>query len=93
MLAQSASMYQAVRKDVHALMASGLYEGDQDKIQAARDMVRAWNDKNPDSRIQINPSSVASRVRAMRETSGERLVKASPKDMRGALAAEMAATH
>lgn len=93
MLAQSASMYRAVRQDIHTLMARGRYEGDADKVEAAREMMRSWNEKNPETPIRLNPTSVAQRVRAMRQTSAERLVKATPKDMRGALSAELAVSQ
>lgn len=93
MLAQSAAMHRAVRQDIHTLMARGRYEGDADKIEAAREMMRTWNEKNPETPIRLNPTSVAQRVRAMRQTSAERLVKATPKDMRGALSAELAVSQ
>jgi hypothetical protein len=93
MIAQSAAMQRAVRQDIHALMARGRFEGDDDKVTAAREMMRTWNEKNPETPIRLNPTSVAQRVRAMRQSSADRLVKATPKEMRGALAAELAVNH
>ena len=92
MLAQSAAMHRAVRQDIHELMARGRYENDADKVAAARGMMKAWNEKNPETPIRLNPTGVATRVRAMRQSSADRLVKATPKDMRGALSAELAVT-
>ena len=54
--------------------------------------MKAWNEKNPETPIRLNPTGVATRVRAMRQSSADRLVKATPKDMRGALSAELAVT-
>ena len=92
MLAQSAAMHRAVRQDIHELMARGRYENDADKVAAARGMMKAWNEKNPETPIRLNPTGVETRVRAMRQSSADRLVKATPKDMRGALSAELAVT-
>ena len=90
MLAQSSGMQRIIRKDISELWARGVAEQDAEKVESARSILREWNEKNPDSRIVMNPTSIAQRVRAMRLTSAERLVKATPKDMRNALAAEMA---
>lgn len=90
MLAQSSGMQRIIRQDISELWARGVAEQDAQKIESARSILREWNEKNPESRIVMNPTSIAQRVRAMRLTSAERLVKATPKDMRNALAAEMA---
>lgn len=90
MLAQSAGMQRVIRQDISELWARGVAEQDAEKVASARTILREWNEKNPESKITMNPTSIAQRVRAMRLTSADRLVKATPKDMRGALAAEMA---
>ncbi|MGL4264466.1 MAG: PLxRFG domain-containing protein, partial [Afipia sp.] len=89
MLAQSSGMQRAIRDDIHELMARGRVEGDAEKQEAARELMRSWNEKNPDAPIRLNPASLAQRTRAMRLTSADRLVKATPKEMRGAIAAEL----
>jgi hypothetical protein len=93
MLAQSAGMQRVIRQDISELWARGVAEQDAEKVASARTILREWNEKNPESKITMNPTSIAQRVRAMRLTSADRLVKATPKDMRGALAAEMAVQH
>lgn len=90
MLAQSAGMQRVIRQDISELWARGVAEQDAEKVASARTILREWNEKNPESKITMNPTSIAQRVRAMRLTSADRLVKATPKDMRSALAAEMA---
>ena len=91
MLAQSSAMFRTARDEIHDLWARGVAERDKDKIDSAREAMVSWNRKNPKERISINPASIRNRVRAMRLTSAERLVKATPKDMRGMLSAELEA--
>ena len=90
MLAQSNAMVRGVRSDIHELMARGRFEGDPEKVKIANEMLRDWNRKNPDSRIKLNPSSIAARVKAMRSSSADRLVKATPRGLRDAVKAEIA---
>ena len=89
MLAQSAGMQRAVRSDVHELWANGIAENKPEKVRDAKRFVEEWNRKNPDSQIKINMKSILARVKASRMRSADRLVKATPKDMRGMLAAEL----
>ena len=90
MLAQSNAMVRGVRSDIHELLARGQFEGDKEKTRLANEMLLEWNRKNPESKITRNPASVAARVRAMRSSSAERLVKATPRDLRNAVRAGMA---
>jgi len=89
MLAQSAAMQRAMRSDIYELWAEGRAEKDEAKVEAARQLLRDWNAKNPDTPIRPNMASIMARVRALRLSSAERLVKATPKEMRGMLAAEL----
>lgn len=92
MVQQSVSLHRARRAEINELWARGIVEKDAEKIAAAREKLRDWNRKNPTTPIRINPESVKSRVRAMRSTSAERLVKASSKDMRGMVTNELQVT-
>lgn len=89
MIAQSAAMHRAVRADVNELWARGVFENDPDKVAAARAMVADWNRKNPTTPIRVKPESVAQRVRSMRASSAERMVKATSRDMRGMIREEL----
>ena len=91
MLAQSANMVRVMRADIHELWARGVAEGDREKVQAAQDMLREWNEKNRETPIRPNLQSIQQRVRAMRLSSAERLVKATPKEMRGMVSANLVA--
>ena len=89
MLAQSAAMQRAIKQDINELWARGQYERDAEKVAAAKEILRRWNEKNPETPIRANPVSIAHRVQAMRASSADRLVKATPKEMRGALSREL----
>ena len=80
-----------VRADIHELWSRGIAEGDREKVQAAQDMLRTWNEKNRETPIRPNLQSIQQRVRAMRMSSAERLVRATPKEMRGMVSANLVA--
>ena len=90
MVQQSVALHRTRRAEINETWARGVVEKDPAKIERAREMLRDWNRKNPTTPIRMNPESVKARVRAMRSTSAERLVKASSKDMRGMVANEIA---
>lgn len=90
MVQQSVALHRTRRAEINELWARGVVEKDAGKVERAREMLRDWNRKNPTAPIRMNPESVKARVRAMRSTSAERLVKASSKDMRGMVANEIA---
>ena len=93
MLQQSAALHRIRRAEINEAWARGIVENDPDKVARAREMLRDWNRKNPTTPIRMNPESIKSRVRAMRSTSAERLVKAASKDMRNMLENELAVTN
>ena len=85
-------------KDVRAINAEkfadmwarGIYEKDQQQVQEARDAIKAWNDKNPDTRIMPNIPAILRRVREMRKTRDQRMIDSSPKAMRAGIRRELA---
>ena len=85
-ISQGAKAFYNLRaQDIRALWAQGIFEGDQDKVQAARDQVAAWNQKNPDQPMQIRIPDVMRRVREMRKTKDERIADTAPRAMRALL--------
>jgi len=82
--------YNLAAADIRARLAQGIYEKDQAKIDAARDELRSWNEKNPDLRIQLNMGSVLARVREMRMDKVQRVEKTTPKAIRGAARQQLA---
>lgn len=72
------------------MWAKGLYEKDQQQVQEARDAIKSWNEKNPDTRIMPNIPAILRRVREMRKTRDQRIIDSSPKAMRAGIRRELA---
>jgi hypothetical protein len=62
--------------------ARAVRDDDSKAMDAAIAQYAAWNANNPDSPITITPKQVQARVKAMRSTSEERIIKRTPKEMR-----------
>lgn len=73
--------------------ALGMFEGDQAKVQEARDELKRWNESNPSSRIRIDMPQVRKRVIAMRQSKARRIAKTAPKEIRAEVRRELAATQ
>ncbi|KLN53541.1 hypothetical protein VPARA_53800 [Variovorax paradoxus] len=85
-ISQGAKAFYNLRaQEIRALWAQGIFEGDRDKVQAARDQVAVWNQKNPDQPMQIRIPDVMRRVREMRKTKDERIADTAPRAMRALL--------
>lgn len=82
-LNQDITMVKTIKADINELWAQGIFEKDNDKVEEAKAMLKDWNEKNPETPILINLKSIGTRVKQMRLTSAERMVKTSPKEMRG----------
>ena len=70
--------------------AQGLYEKDADKVAAARERLKQWNEDNEATPIKITFSQVAKRLKAMREDKATRLEKTAPKEIRREIRRELA---
>ena len=68
--------------DIAELWASGIYEKDSGKVAEAKDMLAEWNRKNPGTPIRIKMNQILRRVKQMKLTSRERLMKTTPKELR-----------
>jgi hypothetical protein len=86
---QNITMVKQTEADLADEMANARLEGDAEKYQAARDKLRQWNDNNPDSRITITAAQLASRLREMRMTRDQRIIKSAPRSMRSEARAEL----
>lgn len=93
MIGQSVRMQRVIRSDIYELWSRGVFESDAEKVALAKAMLMDWNRKNPETPIKANPQSIAQRVKAMRSTSAERTVKATPKEMRGMISDQLAITE
>ena len=69
--------------------AQGIFERDQEKVAAARDELREWNEDNPDSPIRIKMQQVLDRVKKMRMGKAERLEKTAPAEIKAQVRREL----
>jgi Holliday junction resolvase-like predicted endonuclease len=83
---QTIALARVVESEIAGRWAEGIFEVDADKVQKAREQLATWNRKNPSTPIRIDMTQVLRRVRDMRATKAERLLRAAPRELRGALA-------
>lgn len=82
---QRISITKAAESEIAALWAQGLADREPAKVQEAREKLVEWNRKNPQSPIAISRAQLLKRVRDLRSTRSERLLKSAPKEMRQSL--------
>ncbi len=66
--------------------ASARFEGDDAGVADARQRLKDWNEKNPDTPIAISMSQIVRRVQQMKTTRAERVQKSAPKELRAQMA-------
>ena len=81
-LTQDVQLTKSVESDIAGLWTQGLNEKDQDKVKEAQSLLKDWNDKNHDTPIRISHSQIVRRVKQMRLSSRDRLLKTAPKELR-----------
>jgi ADP-Ribosyltransferase in polyvalent proteins len=79
---QKVQLARTVESEIAGQWATGIVDGEVDKVRAARERLRQWNADNPGSRIAITPPQISRRVNEMRMTRDERAVRAAPKELR-----------
>ncbi|HJV76545.1 MAG TPA: PLxRFG domain-containing protein, partial [Noviherbaspirillum sp.] len=89
MARQDIAMANAVKADIAEKWAQGVFEGDKEATDKARKAIREWNAKNPATPVNVTISQVYRRVREMRMTKADRMVKHAPKSMRAGMKEEM----
>lgn len=62
--------------------AQALAAKDSAGAKAAKQRLADWNRKNPDTPIRITPGQVFSRVKAMKQSKEQRVMKATPRELR-----------
>ena len=82
----SINIVKKAKAEITGQMADGLFEKDAEKFQRARAKLADWNRKNPETPITINQQALRKRVLEMNKTRAERIIKASPREMRGNVA-------
>lgn len=83
MLRQDISQVKGVESDIAALWAQGVSENNRGEVERAKEMLRDWNSKNPETPIRINPGQIIRRVQEMRKERTGRLEKTAPRELRG----------
>lgn len=83
MLQQDIALTKSIESDIAELWANGVYEKDQSKVKEAKESLEDWNKKNPETPIKIKMNQILKRVKAMKQTSAERMLKTTPKELRG----------
>jgi hypothetical protein len=81
-VSQDIGMAKSVQSDITQKVAQARVDQDAAAEKSAYDELRAWNEKNPDSRIAVSGAAVQSLVRSMRLERDARIVKGAPKGMR-----------
>jgi hypothetical protein len=71
--------------------ALGMFEKNPEKVQAAKDEIKAWNERNPDTPISIKPAQVLRRVREMNKSKADRIAGTAPKEIRAQVRRDLAA--
>jgi hypothetical protein len=70
-------------------IASAVNDKDSAEVRRIRQEQREWNADNPDYKIFITPAQIRQRVRELRMTREERLIKSTPKELRGQVKREL----
>lgn len=78
-----------VKGAINSLKARGIVENDQAKRAKADELLKAWNESNPDARIMPDGASVLRRVKEMNTERRARLMKALPREYRQVAEGEM----
>lgn len=68
--------------EIADMFAQASISHDPGDLEDARNALRTWNSRNPDTPIRISPSQIRSRVQNMMASKQERLAKAAPKELR-----------
>jgi hypothetical protein len=83
------NFYTLTAADIRARWATAIFNKDPEAVQAARQAMKDWNEKNPDQRMDANLPAILRRVREMRKTKDQRVADSAPKSMRAAMRREI----
>jgi hypothetical protein len=85
--------YNLRAQEIRAQWAAGIFEKDDDKVQAARAAIADWNAKNPDQLMVIRVPDIMKRVREMSKSKDQRIADTAPKGMRSQMREDLARTR
>jgi len=69
--------------------ARGVADGDDDMVNEAKKRLEKWNKLNPRTQISINATQIRARARQMATEKDARVLRQTPKEMRGAIGLEL----
>ena len=87
---QDERLIDVTRARFTAAIVDAILAGDQDARREALQGVVAWNKRNPDAMISINPSAVRKRVAEMRSEGPTRVIKSLSPSLRQQVRQEFA---
>ncbi|QOJ19473.1 MAG: PLxRFG domain-containing protein [Gammaproteobacteria bacterium] len=88
-LQQDISLQKITETSIANQWARGIMENDKAMIDEAKKRQDDWNKKNPRIPIAINGNQIRDRVRSLNTDKNTRLLKDSPKEMRGRIGLEL----
>lgn len=86
----SKAFYNMQAQEIRAQWANGIFLKDPSEVQAARDAITAWNEKNPDQRMIISIASVLKKAKEMAKSKDQRIADTAPKAMRAQMREDIA---
>jgi hypothetical protein len=79
---QSINLQRAVKEALSEQWARAIFDRNPEDTQNVKRLIKEWNDKNPNTPVDIKLSSVQRRVQSMRMDAMARFKKSAPKEMR-----------
>ena len=81
---QTIDRVRQVTSDITQMMALAVSNGEPELREKANARLKQWNEDNPDARIRINPGAIMQRVKEMKLTRDQRMIKAATPALRSA---------
>jgi hypothetical protein len=88
-LERERALVQTIESEIADLWAQGVFEKSAEKTDRARQRLREWNQRNPETPIRIAPAQIKRRVVEMGLTADQRYLKRTPKELRARFAQEL----
>ena len=86
---RSIDITRAVEGDIADRMARGMFEGDAEAVEGAREHLMEWNRAHSENPITIDHGQIIRRIRTFTETKEQRLARSAPPAMRAGVMQEM----
>lgn len=77
-----ANIVNAKAIEIREAWARGVARDNMDEVRKAQEMLREWNEKNPDMRIRVRARDVLMRVRDIKQSRAQRFIRSVPASLR-----------